>query len=136
MAQSRLLDESGFSLIDVIIGMAIFAVGMLAIGSMQMHTVKNATLGNVISQATMLAHQKMEEVKNSSDITTLVTHTESNLDQNGDSGGIFNRTTTITVPTAPFDQHFRLVEVRVQWRTGHGGDRDIVLNSITHGQGI
>ena len=61
--QPQLSAESGFTLIEVLIGVSIFAIGMLAVASLQMVSVRNTTVGNVTSQATMLAHQKMEEIK-------------------------------------------------------------------------
>ena len=77
--QPRLSGESGFTLIEILIGISIFAIGMLAVAKMQMATVRNTTLGNVISQATMLANQKMEEVKTTSFDDLVANEVENNL---------------------------------------------------------
>ena len=53
----------GFSLIEVMIAMAIFSIGILAVGSMQLSSTKNNTTGNITTQATMLARQKIEELR-------------------------------------------------------------------------
>ena len=129
-------NENGFSIIEMLIALAILAIGMMAIGRMQVATVKNTTLGNLTTEATMLAQAKMEEVKNVPDIAVLADEVEANIDAEGNPGGIYNRTTTITVPAAPLDNDLRMVRVDVQWTHPHGGNRTVTLNSITHGQGI
>ena len=135
-------DESGFSLIEVLVAIAILAIGLLAIGSMQLATVRNTTNSNTITQAIMLANQKMEEVKNTPDFTTLADEDEENIDANGNPGGIYTRRTRISNPpdiagiTTPTSDFARKVEIQVEWTTMHGGNRTITLNSITHGDGI
>ena len=128
--------EGGFSLIDMLIALAILAIGMLAVARMQLATVKNTTVGNLTTQATMLAQAKMEQIKNTQDITTLADEVEPDLDADGNAGGIYTRTTTITIPAAPLDTSLRTVRVEVSWASVHGGERRITLNSVTHGQGI
>lgn len=131
--QARRADDRGFTLIEVLIGISIFAIGMLAVAKMQMATVRNTTLGNVTSQATMLAHQKMEEIKTTSFDDLVANEVENNLDPDGNpGGGIFNRTTTIVAPPDPLGTHVRQVAVQVQWQAVHGGDRTIVVNSLTY----
>ena len=130
-AQSRQSTEGGFTLIDVLIGISIFAIGILAVASMQYRTVRNTTVANLTSQATMLAHEKMEEIK-TAPFADLVNEVENNIDGEGNAGGIFNRTTTITTPAAPLGDHVRQVQVQVQWNAAHGGNRTFVLNSLTY----
>jgi type IV pilus assembly protein PilV len=122
----------GFSIIDVLIGMAIFSIGILAVARMQMSTVRNTTNGNTITEAVMLAQQKMEEVKSVQDVTTLGNEVENNLEADGTAGaGIYNRTTTISVPAdAAIAANARQVSVQVQWTTVHGGNRTVVLDSL------
>lgn len=135
---SRRSTEAGFTIIEVLIGISIFAIGMLAVGRLQMLSVRNTTVGNLTSQATMLAHQKMEEIK-ATPFADLVTpqQVETNLDGDGNAGaGIFNRTTTISTVGggAPpvWAAHAREVQVQVQWNAAHGGDRTFTLNSLTY----
>ena len=130
----RLSAESGFTLIEVLIGISIFAIGMLAVARLQMHTVRNTTIGNVTSQATMLAHQKMEELKTMA-FADLTNEVENDIDEEGNTGtgGIYNRTTTITAPTdVDLAAHARQVRVQVQWNAAHGGNRTIEVNSLTY----
>ncbi len=129
-------NENGFTIIELMIALAIRAVGLLAIGRMQLQTVRQTTNGNTITQATMLAQAKMEQIKNTADIATLVNEEETGLDADGNPGGIYTRTTTIAQPAPPLDTFLRTVRVEVRWVTHHGGDRTITIDSVTHGQGI
>ncbi len=129
-------NQSGFTIIEMLIAIAILSIGMLAIGRMQLMTVRNTTNGNTTTEAAMLAQAKMEEIKNTADITTLVNEVEADIDADGNAGGIYTRTTTITTPAAPLDEFLRTVRVEVRWITHHGGDRTIFIDSVTHGQGI
>ena len=129
--QARRSAEGGFTLIEVLIGVSIFAIGMLAVARMQYAAVRNTTVGNLTSQATMLANQKMEEIK-TIDFADLTNEVENNLDAQGNPGGIYNRTTTITTPAAPLGDNVRQVQVQVQWNAAHGGNRTIAINSLTY----
>ena len=55
--------HKGLSLIEVIISMAIFAIGFLAIASLVIATTRNNTTGNMLTEATMLARDKIEYLK-------------------------------------------------------------------------
>ena len=55
--------HKGLSLIEVIISMAIFAIGFLAIASLVIATTRNNTTGNMLTEATMLARDKVEYLK-------------------------------------------------------------------------
>ncbi len=136
MSTTASKNQRGFSIIEMLVAIAILSIGMLAIGRMQLMTVRNTTNGNTTTEAAMLAQAKMEEVKNTADITTLVDEVEADIDAEGNAGGIYTRTTTITVPAAPLDDFLRAVRVEVRWVTHHGGDRTVFIDSVTHGQGI
>ena len=129
--QPRLASEGGFTLIEVLIGISIFAIGMLAVARMQMLTVRNTSVGNLTSQATMLAHQKMEELKTMA-FADLTNEVENNIDEEGNAGGDYKRTTTITTPAAPLGDHVRQIQVQVQWNVAHGGNRTVEINSLTY----
>jgi len=122
----------GFTLIEALIAMAIFSIGILAVGSMQLWNTKNNTTGNLTTQATMLARQKVEELKNE-DIGVLTSGTYSDpnnpVDENGNSGGIYTRTWNIAgSPT------LRQITVRVNWNR-RGQNRTVELESLTRGNG-
>ena len=54
--------NGGFTLIEVLIAIAVFAVGMLAVGSMQISAVNNNFAARMRTEATILASEKMEEL--------------------------------------------------------------------------
>jgi prepilin-type N-terminal cleavage/methylation domain-containing protein len=125
----------GFTLIEVMIAMAIFAIGILAVGSMQLSNTKNNTTGNITTQATMLARQKLEELKTVSDVTTLTSGTDPNnpIDVDGNTGGIYTREWIVTNPLG--GNTSRQIEVSVgcnRWDP----NRKVVLESITRGNGL
>ncbi|MBW2034774.1 MAG: prepilin-type N-terminal cleavage/methylation domain-containing protein [Deltaproteobacteria bacterium] len=61
--------EKGFTLMEVIIAMAILSVGLLAIGYMQITAIDTNSTGNRITEGTTLAQDKLEEL-----ITYRMTH--------------------------------------------------------------
>ena len=125
----------GFTLIEVMIAMAIFAIGILAVGSLQLSNTKNNTTGNITTQATMLARQKIEELKTVSDVTTLTSGTDPNnpIDVDGNPGGIYTREWNVSNPLG--GNTSRRIEVKVSWNR-RGQNRSVVLESITRGNGL
>ena len=116
-------NKRGFTLLEAVMAMAIFSIGILAVGSMQLWNTKNNTTGNHTTQATMLARQKIEELKTVSDLTTLPTTEQS------DTSGVYTRkwvTSQLSGSTA-----YRLT-VTVEW-TRMGQNRSVELKSVTIG---
>ena len=58
------MNKKGFTLIEVLIGLTILAVGLLVIAGMQMTSIKGGSFSHHVSQATILAQDKIEELKN------------------------------------------------------------------------
>ena len=114
----------GFTLIEVMIAMAIFSIGILAVGSMQLWNTKNNTTGNITTQATMLARQKLEELKTVPDVTALAS--------NSDTVGIYARKWDVTNPLGGSTS--RQITVTVSWNR-RGQNRKVTLESITRGNG-
>jgi type IV pilus modification protein PilV len=112
----------GFTLIEALIAMAIFSIGILAVGSMQLWNTKNNTTGNFTTQATMLARQKIEELKTASDITALA--------NGSDTVGIYTR----KWEPSNLSSTSRKLKVTVEW-TRRSQNRSVVLESVTRGNG-
>jgi type IV pilus assembly protein PilV len=125
--------QQGFSMIEVVIALAIFSIGILAIAQLQFSAVRNNTTGNLATQATMLAEAQIENLKNTGDVTQLTDSVEAGIDQNGASGGIYTRTTTITNPLG--GDFSRQIQVNVRW-VRNGRMRQVVLKTLTQGSGI
>jgi type IV pilus assembly protein PilV len=86
-------NQNGFSLIEVLIAMAILAISMLAAATMQFSSIRNNASGNMVTQANMLAKAQMEVLKNTADVTTLASGTQNNIDPDGQPGGIYRWST-------------------------------------------
>jgi type IV pilus assembly protein PilV len=135
--------NKGFSLIEVLITIAIFAVGVLAVASMQYNSVRNTTSGNIMTQAGNLARAKMELLKNipltDPDLTEgdhlnpykpQTWDPNNPIDADGNPGGIFTRTWVITLQSSVS----RKIQVTVGWNL-HGKSHSVVLTSISRGNG-
>lgn len=133
MKKLSLKQQCGYSLIEVVIAMAILSIGILAIAQLQISAINNNATGNLITQATMLAEARLENLKNTSDVSLLTDSVETRINQTGQPGGIFTRTTTITNPLG--GNYSRQIGVTVQW-SKYGRIRRVVLNSLTQGNGI
>ena len=113
--------SSGFTLIEVMIAIAIFSIGILAVAGMQLWNVKNNTTGNITTLATLLARDQMEQLKNVSDVTTLASGADPNnpIDENGQNvvatkateGYFRSWNIADNTPTA----NMKTISVRVQW---------------------
>ena len=138
--QLHLEAKNGFTLIEVLIAIAVFSIGILAVASLQLANTKNNTTANIMTQATMLARAQIEQLKNE-DITTspdltVGNHNDPNnpIDENGAAGGIYTRTWTVSsLPSPPFNEA-REVEVTVNWNR-LGQNRSVVMTTITRGNG-
>jgi len=121
--------DTGYSLIEVLVAMAIFSIGILAVASMVQSTTRNNTKGNVLTQATMLARGKIEELKRITDVSTLADGAEDNIDASGSPGGIYRREWDISNgPTAGS----RKIVVTVSW-TRENQTRSVVLTTLLIG---
>lgn len=115
-------NNRGFTLLEAVIAMAIFSIGILAVGSMQLWNTKNNTTGNFTTQATMLAREKIEELKTVSDLTALA--------NGNDTIGIYTR----TWEPSNLSGTSRKLKVTVDW-TRNGHDHSVELESVTRGNG-
>jgi Tfp pilus assembly protein PilV len=120
--------DSGYMIIEALIAIAIFSIGFLAVATMVYSTTRNNTNGNILTQANMLAREKMEELKSKTNLTDLDTPEAPET-----VGGIFTRTWTASDPLA-FGTS-RQIQVIVRW-TRKGQNQQVVMETITKGKGI
>ncbi len=131
------LNSKGFSLIELLIALAVLAFGMLAAASMQYSAIRNNTKGNIYTQANMLAKTKLEYLKNldiDSDelIANATPYSDPTLiDDNEQPGGIYSRQWLIE----DLGDQARTITVTVQW-TRLGETRSVQLVSNTRGSGV
>jgi prepilin-type N-terminal cleavage/methylation domain-containing protein len=110
-------EGNGFTLIEVVAGLIILAIGLLAIATMQITSTKGGSFSNNVTLATILAQDKMEYLKN-------LSYSDSNLNSGQYDEG--------TIPGTIFSRQYNVVEdignsiktirVTVNWadRVNHG----------------
>ena len=129
-------NHRGYMMIEALISIAIFAIGFLAVATLVFSATRNNTNGNILTQANMLARERMEQLKSTPNITTLpsalTTFSDGPWDGNGNPGGIYTRTWTIQ-DVLGFNTS-REIQVTVTWPQ-RGRNRSIVLTTLTKGNG-
>jgi prepilin-type N-terminal cleavage/methylation domain-containing protein len=123
--------EKGFSLVELLIALAILALAMLAAASMQFGSIRNNASGNMVTQANMLAKAKMEELKNTPNLDDIHEGAENGINGEGQSGGIYDRSWTVENLGASA----RRITVIVKW-TKRSQTRTISISTNTRGNGI
>lgn len=130
-------DNNGYLLLEILMAVAIFSIGFLAVGTLIISTTRNNTTGNIITQATMLAAEQLQNLKDTTDIATLATgtYTDSNnpIGDQGNPGGIYTRSWTVSDPLF-LNATSRRIQVRVSWNR-LGQNRAVELTTITRGNG-
>ena len=58
------MNKKGFTLIEVLVGLVLLAVGLLAIAGMQITSVKSNSFSNSMTQASILAQDRLEALRN------------------------------------------------------------------------
>ena len=144
-----LRSQRGITMIEVLISLAILAIGLLAVAKMQLATVHNTTNGNVITQATLIANRQLERIKSVDDIADLddasnplLQDTRYDEQGNQDANGLYRLSTTV-IPltitntsggTEDVDEA-RNVTITVSW-SRIWSNRQVTLNTITQGNGV
>ncbi len=57
-------NEQGFTFIEIVAGLIILAIGLLAIASMQITSIKGSSFSSHMTQASILAQDRLEYLKN------------------------------------------------------------------------
>jgi prepilin-type N-terminal cleavage/methylation domain-containing protein len=157
--------QGGFTLLEVIVAMSILTIGILSTLSMAFMSVRNTTSGNIVTQATLLAQSRIEQIKNEPDIKDLDANFDDEADiipldgagQPMDGGGTYSIAYTFTdavktswgagvvgalanCATGNNDGSGTcLASVTVTWQRGgggRGGAGEVRLHTLTHGRGI
>jgi hypothetical protein len=123
-------------MIEILMAITIFSIGFLVVGTLIISTTRNNTTGNIITQATMLAAEQLQNLKDTPapNIATLLSDTDPNnpIDDRGNKGGIYTRSWTVSDPLP--NNTARPIQVRVSWNR-LGQNRAVVLTTITRGNG-
>lgn len=129
--------ERGFTIIEVLIAMAIFSIGILAVGSMQITATRGNTSAGKMTSASTIAQNQMEQLLslNYDDLSSL-------NDANGDgTAGLSGNTASTADHMAVRGQYniywniaeddpirnTKTVEVIVSWKSGQ---RQVALTTV------
>ena len=116
-------------MVEVLMAMAVFSIGFLAVGTIAISTTGNNTTGNIITQATMLAREKIEFLK-SLPIEQLEDQCAQGIEPER-LAGLFKR---ICMVDTSFSGSAHIIKVKVSWHK-QGKDREVVLKTLTRGNG-
>ena len=134
--------QAGFTLIELLIAVTVLAIGLLALAGLQGSSIKGNEHANTISQATALAEEAVELIRN----MPYAQVTYANLDLSGEEdvdysnglieanidGSIYTRTTRIEDNTPLND--LKRITVTVSW-TSRGVIRQVQLRTIIANEG-
>jgi len=127
MKRTQAHDESGFTLIEVMI--AILLAAIAALGMMGLFRVQSKAAGFTRreTEAAELAQDKLEMLRTEAVATTTTTTTETGLDADGGTGGPFTRTSVQTV-----SGDIVKFQVTVDWDDGTAV-RSVVVHGVRGG---
>ena len=101
--------DSGFSLIEVLITLVILAVGLLSVGGMQIVSIKGNSFSQGVTQATVLAQDRLEELKRLSFLDSSLS--SGHHDEGALNGSGFSRSYDVENVSSTL----KAVTVTVQW---------------------
>lgn len=94
----NLANAKGFTLIEVLVGLIILSIGLLGIAGMQITSVKGNSFSNNLTQASFVAQDRLEHLKNLPITNPIFASTQTyNESAVNISGQTFNRSYRVTV---------------------------------------
>ncbi len=117
------MNQRGFSLLEVLVGLVVLAFGLLATAGMQLSSIQGNHFSSDLTQATVLAQNKLEELKN-------LPYSDSKLkspqpaQQMTVSGVVY----TVLYNVASPGNWMKLITASVQWTDR--GDHRVTLSTI------
>ena len=102
--------QKGFSLIEVLVGLVCLAVGLLALGGLQVAAIRGTSSSHHLTRAAYLAHDGLEFLENLPRTDERLTADKHSLPAVNASGVIFEREYVVTL-----DEGFRRIRYIVRW---------------------
>ena len=118
------MDKKGFTLIEVLIGLVILAIGILAIAGMQMTSVRGNFFSHYLTQANYTGQDRLEFLDNLSYTANELTAGNHNDPTATIAGIVFNRSYTVVDDV----NGFKRITYTISWNDG--ANRSIVLSTI------
>jgi prepilin-type N-terminal cleavage/methylation domain-containing protein len=122
--------ENGLTLIEVVISLAIFAIGFLAVAGLVVTTTRNNTTGNMLTVATMAARTKLEYLK-SLPLDQLESACPADMEPEK-INNIYGRICEIS--NFPATSTIKTIKVTVAWNKS-GQQRQVLLQTNSRGLG-
>jgi len=129
MRKHLTINNEGFTLVELMLALVVFAVGVLAVAQMQLTSMRYNTQAQQMSEATMLAQGKMDELM-------ALGYGDTALDVGTVSEALspplshYTITTTVGIdPETTAKAATKEIEVKVSW-SSRGGDKKVILNCI------
>jgi len=102
--------QNGFTLIEVVAGLIILAIGLLGIATMQITSTKGGYFSSNVTQATIFAQDKLEYLRN---LSYNDSHLSNGLHNEGTiSGTLFSRMVNVVEDAG---NSMKTITVTVQW---------------------
>ncbi len=105
--------QNGFSLLEVLVGLVFLAIGLLAIASLQATSIRGNIFSNNLMQATYVAQDRIESLKNLPLDSPELQAGNYNPDPITISGVVFNQSYTVVA-----DGDLRTIHYTVTWNDG------------------
>jgi prepilin-type N-terminal cleavage/methylation domain-containing protein len=134
--QSDSNGSSGFTLLEVMIAMAILGVGLLSIAVAQLTAIKVASKSKNLQQAMFLAREQMDDLEalpaDAPVLLAAATTDDPNnpIQVSNDEGDLVRFTRSFTVTPDEPEAGLALVVVTVAWNSNQGGIRQVRLSSV------
>ena len=108
--------QRGFSLIEVLIGLVFLAIGLLAIAGLQITSVRGNYFSNNLMQATYVAQDRLEFLKNKPFNSPQLQANNYNDGNTTVSGVVFNRSYTVVDNV----NGYKTISYTITWNDGVG----------------
>jgi len=119
---SMVHNDKGFTLVEVMIGMAIFIIGYLAVASMQMAAIKGDTGARKVTEAATLAADRLETVM-------VLPYDNIDIDSPNNVGSVIQGAYTVNWKFEPGPlPNTKTITITVNWQ--HGGMRNFETTYI------
>jgi len=123
---SRLRSSNGFTLMEVLVAMLILSVGLLGMAALITGIINSNKLSNRISTATVLAQDKMEDIKRIGYSGTPASDTTTTEDYNTITNYALYKRATFTEVANPATG-MKKITITVYWEADN---HSVVLNTI------
>jgi type IV pilus assembly protein PilV len=140
--RARAARAQGFTLIEIMIAMAIVGFGLLALAAMQLQALRFGSAGKHVSQAAVIAREKMEEFQRlpwASVATTTgwATPVTKSAEVESESGTVNEQDYALSWQiTDLITNRTRSIDVRVTWDEPGRPGRTYTLSSVRNNGGV